>query len=144
MDRVGRATRSRMMRGVRTAGTAPERLLARELVRLGMEPRLNVRGVTGTPDLAFPGARVAVFVHGCFWHGCAEHYAEPRTRVAYWRAKLEANRRRDRRVAADLVLQGWTPMTVWECQVAHDARGCAEAVAAVHRRAALRTAGVLP
>jgi DNA mismatch endonuclease (patch repair protein) len=74
--------------------------------------------VAGTPDLVLPEYRAVVFVHGCFWHrhpGCGFAYT-PRSRRAFWVAKFRANVIRDRRVARALRAQGWSVLTVWECQ----------------------------
>jgi DNA mismatch endonuclease (patch repair protein) len=65
-------------------------------------------------DVAFTRAKVAVFVDGCFWHGCPEHGTSPRANSAWWRAKIEANRARDRDTSARLAEQGWRVMRVWE------------------------------
>ena len=67
-----------------------------------------------TIDIAFPRQRVAVFVDGCFWHDCPEHGTRPKTNAARWRAKLDANRARDRRVDAHLEARGWRVLRVWE------------------------------
>lgn len=72
----------------------------------------------GRPDLTFAAARLAVFVDGCFWHGCPHHHRLPRTRRAFWKAKVDANRRRDRRVDRALRALGWAVLRIWE----HDLR----------------------
>lgn len=72
----------------------------------------------GRPDFTFAAARLAVFVDGCFWHGCPRHHRLPRTRRALWKAKVDANRRRDRRVARALRALGWSVLRIWE----HDLR----------------------
>lgn len=66
------------------------------------------------PDFVFPRLRVAVFVDGCFWHGCPKHATWPKTRAAFWKAKIEGNRARDRRVNRELRKRGWTVVRVWE------------------------------
>src|SRR5262245_23624990 len=69
----------------------------------------------GRPDVIFPGPRVAIFVHGCFWHRCgACRLPEPRANAAFWRAKFEENTERDRRAEEALKADGWNLMTVWE------------------------------
>lgn len=68
----------------------------------------------GRPDFVFPRRRIAVFVHGCFWHGCSRCYRRPGTNRRYWTEKIAANRRRDARVARYLRAEGWCVMTVWE------------------------------
>jgi DNA mismatch endonuclease (patch repair protein) len=72
--------------------------------------------VAGKPDFAWPGLKVAVFVDGCFWHGCGCKYL-PRTNTAFWRNKIETNIRRDRRVAGSLRRDGWTVLRIKECAV---------------------------
>lgn len=72
--------------------------------------------VAGKPDFAWPGRKLAVFVDGCFWHGCRCKYL-PRTNTEFWRNKIEANRRRDRRVAESLRRDGWTVLRIRECVV---------------------------
>ena len=75
--------------------------------------------VTGRPDFLFQKERVAVFIDGCFWHGCATHMRLPSANREYWKAKIEANRRRDRRVGAALRKLGWSVLRVWE----HELKG---------------------
>ena len=72
----------------------------------------------GRPDFVFPAARLAVFVDGCFWHGCPKHYTKPANNRAFWRRKLEANRARDRRVNRELKRLGWRILRIW----GHDLR----------------------
>ena len=89
-----RAQFSRMPR----SGTKPEIALRRELHRRGLRFRVNLRGVPGSPDIAFTRARLAVFVDGCFWHGCPDHYVAPKNNSQWWADKLAENRRRDMKV----------------------------------------------
>lgn len=102
------------MKRVRRASTAPELALRRELFARGMRYRVNLRGVPGTPDIAFTRARIAVFVDGCFWHSCPEHATVPRNNRDWWVAKLAVNVERDRRKDAALEELGWLPVHVWE------------------------------
>jgi DNA mismatch endonuclease (patch repair protein) len=104
------------MSSVRQSATSPELTLRRALHRLGFRFRLNVASMPGKPDVVLPRYGVALFVHGCFWHGhgCRAGRA-PATRGEYWLPKLAENRRRDRRKAAALRRLGWRVMTVWEC-----------------------------
>lgn len=82
----------------------------------------------GTPDIAFVRARVAVFVDGCFWHGCPEHYTSPKTNTEFWAEKIATNRARDERVQADLSAEGWTTVRLWEHQVIRDVEGAADVI----------------
>lgn len=94
--------------------TVPEIMLRRELHRRGIRFRLHRKDLPGTPDLVLPAARVAVFVDGCFWHGCPEHGVLPKNNRDWWRDKLETTRRRDRIKDAELLAMGWLPLHFWE------------------------------
>ena len=71
----------------------------------------------GTPDIIIKGSKLAVFVHGCFWHGCPRHYRSPHSNLEYWSAKLRRNKARDKAVARRIRAMGWRTAVVWECQV---------------------------
>ncbi|MBC9209824.1 very short patch repair endonuclease [Roseomonas aerophila] len=109
--------RRRIMQAVKTEHTGPEWIVRRWLHAHGYRYRLHSRDLPGRPDIVFPGRRVAVFVHGCFWHShdCAKGRA-PKSRLDYWGPKLEANRRRDALKRAELEALGWTVLTVWQCE----------------------------
>jgi DNA mismatch endonuclease, patch repair protein len=87
------------------------------LWKMGFRYRLHDRRVIGRPDLAFGGSRVAVFIDGCFWHGCPEHRVWPQTRSTFWRKKLEGNVHRDRFVGRELERQGWAVVRIWEHEI---------------------------
>lgn len=118
---------SAVMRANVRADTSPELALRRALVHDGcLGYRLNVRGLPGSPDIVFGRARLAVFVHGCFWHRCPRHAKSlPHANRAYWRQKFDLNVSRDRRVRAALENLGWVVLTVWECEVRANAGGIA-------------------
>jgi DNA mismatch endonuclease (patch repair protein) len=107
-----------VMKGNRRRDTKPEIRLRRILharghrFRVDRPIRLADRSVR--PDIVFGPARVAVFVDGCFWHGCPEHGNIPRTNTNYWPAKLQRNKERDRTTAAELGVAGWLVLRVWE------------------------------
>src|SRR5690554_5676106 len=98
--------RSETMRRVRSRDTSCELLLRRELHRRGLRYSLR-RKLPGSPDVVFVAKRVAVFVDGCFWHGCLIHCRRPSGNAGYWNAKIERNMERDVRVNATLTAQGW-------------------------------------
>jgi DNA mismatch endonuclease (patch repair protein) len=133
MDNVAPAVRSRTMAAVRSAGNrSTERILRAHLVQRGLRGwRLNARDLPGCPDFVFDRARLAVFVDGCFWHGCPRCHRAPGSNRDYWTQKVDRNRKRDRKVACALRAAGWTVLRVWE----HD---LAEAAAAVAKRIAAR------
>src|SRR5512135_1986728 len=108
-DVFNRATRSRVMAQIRSKDTGPERALRSYLHRQGLRFRLHVKGLPGRPDVVLAKHRVALFVHGCFWHGHSgcSLAARPSTNKAFWQRKLRANRLRDRRQIAELRATGW-------------------------------------
>jgi len=117
MDRVSPETRSRMMAAVRSKDTRPEMLVRRTAHAMGLRFRLHRKDLPGRPDLVFPKHRLALFVHGCFWHrheGC-RRCTMPATNVAFWAAKFARNIERDRIVLAGLAKAGWRTAVVWEC-----------------------------
>jgi DNA mismatch endonuclease (patch repair protein) len=112
-------TRSAVMRRVKGRDTGPERTVRQVLTRLGARYRLHRADLPGRPDIVLPGRRLAVFVHGCFWHGhdCARGSRVPQARRDYWTAKITGNRARDARNAEALASAGWRVETVWECEL---------------------------
>lgn len=102
------------MRKQASTGTKPEQQLAEALRRKGFRVDQNVRILPGSPDIVLPNRRTAVFVNGCFWHGCPRHFRPPKHNRAWWSRKIENNRLRDRRRAATLRRRGWSVVTVWE------------------------------
>jgi DNA mismatch endonuclease (patch repair protein) len=94
--------------------TGPEVALRRELHARGLRFRKNCGSLPGKPDVVFPGAQIAVFVDGCFWHRCLLHSNIPKTNSAWWAAKLDANVARDRRQDQQLADAGWVVVRVWE------------------------------
>jgi DNA mismatch endonuclease, patch repair protein len=117
MDVVTPAVRSRMMAGIKGKDTRPEMLVRRCLSTAGIRYRLHRRDLPGAPDIALPASKVAIFVHGCFWHvhqGC--RFAKwPSTRPEFWRDKLGRNVERDQDSTAKLNMLGWRVLVVWEC-----------------------------
>jgi DNA mismatch endonuclease, patch repair protein len=108
---------SRRMRATRRRDTSAEMRIRSALHRRGWRYRVDRRvepDVRGRPDLAFTRERVAVFIDGCFWHGCPDHFSKPRTRTAWWSEKISQNRVRDRRTTVALEERGWTVLRIWE------------------------------
>lgn len=113
--------RSRTMRAVRSRDTKPELVVRRFLHAAGLRYRLYDQRLPGKPDLVFPRRRVALFVHGCFWHqhlGCPAA-TRPKSHSQYWNTKLDNNAARDARTAAALNDAGWHALVIWECET-HD------------------------
>lgn len=120
-DIVSASKRSAIMAGIRGKDTQPERAVRTILRRLGIRFRSHAAELPGTPDFLLKHLRVALFVHGCYWHrhpGCPKAYS-PKTNRAFWKAKFRANVLRDRRATKALRALGWTPTVVWECKVSN-------------------------
>lgn len=112
------AQKSLEMRNVGRKDTKPELLVRRWLHSHGFRFRLHRRDLPGTPDIVLPRYKIAVFVHGCFWHRHPDckRATTPQTRAAFWSAKFSANVARDRAAEQQLRSTGWSPIVVWECQ----------------------------
>jgi DNA mismatch endonuclease (patch repair protein) len=123
--------RSAVMRAVKASGTTPERTVRRLLTGLGLRYRLQRADLPGKPDIVLPGRRLAIRVHGCFWHGhdCARGARVPRGNQDYWRTKIARNRARDQRTLAELRALGWRVETVWECEMKDELQLCARLAA---------------
>lgn len=115
--------RSAVMRRVKGRDTTPERTVRRLLTGLGARYRLHRKDLPGNPDIVLPGRRLAVFVHGCFWHGhdCARGARVPKANRDYWTAKVARNVARDQRARDALAAAGWRVETVWECELKDEA-----------------------
>jgi DNA mismatch endonuclease (patch repair protein) len=112
--------RSENMSRIRGRDTSTEVKLRHEVWRLGLRYRLNKRVAGIKPDFIFPGIKLAVFVDGCFWHGCPDHYVRPRSsNAAFWASKLSLNVARDERQIQRLKAEGWRVIRVWEHEVKH-------------------------
>lgn len=119
-DTVDTATRSRIMRAIKSKNTKPELALRGALIRAKVGPwSRNNPGLPGRPDFVFHSVQLAVFVHGCYWHLCRRHYKAPAGEA--WRRKMDANRRRDIRVRRKLRAKGWATLVVWEHEDADNA-----------------------
>ena len=109
--------RSSVMRRVKGRDTGPEKAVRRLLTALGARYRLHRKDLPGKPDIVMPGRRLALFVHGCFWHGHdhCPHFRLPKTRRDWWRNKIEGNKARDLLNETALRDAGWHVVTIWEC-----------------------------
>ena len=111
--------RSAVMRQVKGRDTSPELKVRKALTALGVRYRLNRKDLPGTPDIVMAGRRLAIFVHGCFWHGhdCPRGSRVPKANRDYWLAKVARNKARDVAAEAALIELGWRVETIWECDL---------------------------
>jgi DNA mismatch endonuclease, patch repair protein len=131
--------RSAVMRRVKGRDTTPELKVRRALTALGARYRLNRKDLPGSPDMVMPGRRLAIFVHGCFWHGhdCPRGARVPKANRDYWLAKVARNRARDAAALDALTVAGWRVETLWECEL-KDAGALSERLAKLLAEAPLR------
>jgi DNA mismatch endonuclease, patch repair protein len=124
VDTLTPEERSERMSRVRAQDTKPEMKLRRLIHGMGFRYRLHRRDLPGKPDLVFPGRRSIIFMHGCFWHrheGCGLARL-PKSKRAFWSAKLEANKERDQKNISTLEAAGWRVLVIWECQLRGEVR----------------------
>nr|WP_234333988.1 very short patch repair endonuclease [Streptomyces lavendulae] len=118
------------MQAIRSRDTKPELVIRRLVHARGLRYRIAARPLPGlrrTADLVFRPAKVAVFIDGCYWHGCPEHYVSPKTNPGYWSEKVARNMARDRDTDRQLEEAGWLVLRFWEHE---QSDVCAAAVAA--------------
>lgn len=118
VDRLTPERRSWLMSRVGGKNTTPEVVVRRVAHSLGLRFRLHRKDLPGTPDIVFPKWKIAIFVHGCFWHrhpGCTKA-SIPKSRTEFWQAKFDSNVQRDKKNVEILVSQGWSVITIWECE----------------------------
>ena len=120
-DTLTPTERSERMGRVRGKDTKPEMVVRRLVHGMGYRYRLHVRSLPGCPDLVFPRFRKVLFVHGCFWHRHPDPACKlarlPKSRLDFWKPKLEGNRQRDEQNQAALLALGWRFMVIWECEI---------------------------
>lgn len=118
---------SKVMKANVPRDTQPELTMRRALRSMGLPGyRLNWKGAPGRPDIAYPGRRIAIFVHGCFWHRCPHCKPPlPKTHTDFWSRKFKLNKERDRKKREALEKRGWKVFEFWECEVRENADKCA-------------------
>lgn len=117
-DMVSPNIRSSMMSGIRGKNTRPEIAVRKEMFRRGYRYRIHAKELPGNPDIVFPRFRAVVFIHGCFWHGHdCPLFRMPSTRTEFWKAKIDLNRKNDRKSFDALLAFGWRIATIWECSM---------------------------
>ena len=124
--------RSRCMSQIKGKNTGPEIRLRKALWAIGLRYRLNT-SLPGKPDVVFQGKKLAVFVDGCFWHGCPEHAVTPKNNRDFWEAKIKGNIARDVKVNLALDALGWRVFRVWEHEIKSDVQAVVEKIAVIVR-----------
>lgn len=111
-DKISKEKRSKVMAAIRSKDTTPERALRSAIWAIGLRYRKHYG--PKKIDIAFPSKKIAVFIDGCFWHGCPIHSHMPKSNQEYWRPKLERNIERDKATNLDLTNNGWVVLRFWE------------------------------
>jgi DNA mismatch endonuclease (patch repair protein) len=119
-DVFSKEKRSEIMSLIKSKDTAPERLVFKELRKRGIYFQKHYKRISGSPDVALPSKRLAVFIDGDFWHGYRFSRFEDRLPKIYWLGKIEANIRRDKRDKARLRRAGWKVLRIWEHEIKKD------------------------
>jgi DNA mismatch endonuclease (patch repair protein) len=130
-DVFSKRKRSQIMSRIRSSG-GPKEQVFRKAVReaYGGRPKVNDERLPGTPDVSIYRLKVAMFMDGCFWHGCKEHSRTPKSNVEFWTKKISGNQRRDKRVRKELRRMGWKVWVVWE----HDLKNVRRLVRNLRKR----------
>lgn len=131
-DVLSKSQRQLCMSRIRGKNTKPELLLRKGLWAKGLRYRLKST-LIGKPDIIFPGRHLAIFVDGCFWHGCPKHCQMPVENRAFWEEKLLRNKARDQEVNLMLIQQGWKVLRFWEHEIKTGLSECVERVSQAFR-----------
>ena len=118
-DNVTPEKRTKIMRSIISKSTKPEIVLRKFLFSQGYRYRKNYKKLPGRPDIVFISKKIAIFVHGCFWHqhkNC-EITNKPRSNTTFWKEKFSKNLERDKLNQRDLQKMGWNPKVIWECEI---------------------------
>ncbi len=116
-DKFSKDVRSNIMSSIRSKNTQPELAVRKIIWSKGKRYRVHDRTVFGTPDISHKGKKLAVFIDGCFWHGCKKCCTVPQTNTTFWINKIHNNQKRRRKVAARLKFDGWNMITFWEHEI---------------------------
>ena len=119
-DSVSSTRRSEIMSHIKSKDTSIELLVRRKLFSMEYRYRVNYKALPGKPDIVFTRKKIAIFIHGCYWHGynCGSHYAHAsQSNKAYWGPKIERTKQRDQEHIQALETDGWNVIVLWECQI---------------------------
>lgn len=146
-DTVSKKVRSRIMGAIGSEKTGPELVLRKALLSNHIKGwKFQGYGITGRPDFVFLKEKIAIFVDGCFWHGCITCCRPPKSNRIYWSKKFKTNIARDRRTNIELIAAGWKIVRFWEHEVLGAADRCAKRVLSViaRKRASTKVLGLSP
>ncbi|MDE2589997.1 MAG: very short patch repair endonuclease [Patescibacteria group bacterium] len=127
-DNLTREKRSKVMSSIRGKNTKPEIMIRKLLWKNGFRYRIHNRKIQGNPDISNKKKKTAIFIDGCFWHGCNRCYKEPTTNVKFWRDKIRRNKLRREKVRKNLLSGGWIVMEFWEHEINMDAVAIAKKI----------------
>jgi len=119
MDTRSKEKRSQIMASVHSKNTGAELMVRKYLWAHGIRYRIHLSNLPGTPDIAIPSCKLVIFIHGCFWHGhenCSRGRL-PKSRIEYWKNKIEINKKRDIQTVEILKSMGWQELVIWDCQL---------------------------
>ena len=119
-DRITKEQRSKNMSHIRSKDTSIELKVRKYLFSLGYRYRVNYKKLPGKPDIVFTKKKIAIFIHGCYWHGhnCNSRYAHiSKSNTNYWNTKIQRNQERDKRNIEQLEKDGWKVIVLWECEL---------------------------
>lgn len=122
-DKITKEQRSKNMSHIKSKDTSIELKVRRYLFSLGYRYRVNYKNLPGKPDIVFTKKKIAIFIHGCYWHGhnCNSRYAHvSKSNTDYWSAKIKRNQERDKRNIELLEKDGWKVIVLWECEIKED------------------------
>ena len=120
VDNLSKENRSKVMSSIKGKHTKPELILRKIIWAYGARYRIHDKTVFGTPDISNKRKKIAVFIDGCFWHGCRTCYKEPTTNILYWGDKIKRNKERRRIVRNYLSSKSWTVIELWEHEIRDD------------------------
>ena len=116
-DNLSKENRSKVMASIKGKNTKPEVAIRKLLWKQGIRYRIHNKNIFGIPDISIKDKMIAVFIDGCFWHGCGRCYKEPRTNSKFWRTKISDNKKRRKKVRKYLKNEGWNVLEFWEHEV---------------------------
>jgi len=130
VDVLSKSQRKFCMSRIRGKNTKPELLLRKALWLRGLRYRLK-NSLPGRPDIVYPGRHLVIFVDGCFWHGCPDHYQMPEVNRTFWEEKMLKTKARDKEVNRMLKQNGWKVLRFWEHEIKINLSGCVDRVSQV-------------